>query len=83
MLSAHPLKRSWVFTSKISSDKKVTLLKISDTPIRRHTKIKADANPYDVNWRDYFDTRMSRTKKMISSISKENHVLLTNMNYQL
>lgn len=28
-----------------------------DTPIRRYTKIKAAANPYDATWKQYFEER--------------------------
>jgi len=28
-----------------------------DTPIRRHIKIKANANPYDPHWHEYFKKR--------------------------
>ena len=29
-----------------------------DTPIRRHVKIKGDANPFDPEWRTYFAERV-------------------------
>ena len=65
-----------MFATHTNSNERVSLLKMSDTPIRRHTKIRADANPYDPDWKIYFEKRISHTKKMISFISKENHVLL-------
>ena len=37
----------------------------SDTPIQRHVKIKADANPHDPQWEPYFETRWG--KKMLHS----------------
>lgn len=43
-----------------------TLLKESDTPIVRHIKIKAAANPHDPNWDEYFEFRWG--KKMLKSI---------------
>lgn len=46
--------RDWVFCEKRG---KLELLRMSDTPIRRHIKIKADANPYDPHWKDYFEKR--------------------------
>lgn len=49
--------RNWVFREKGG---KLQLLRMSDTPIRRHVKIKADANPYDPHWQEYFENR-SRT----------------------
>ncbi|MNE47412.1 Group II intron, maturase-specific domain [compost metagenome] len=42
-----------------------TLLKESDTPIVRHIKIKAAANPHDPNWDEYFEFRWG--KKMLKS----------------
>jgi RNA-directed DNA polymerase len=29
----------------------------TEIPIRRYVKGKSDANPFDVNWRGYFETR--------------------------
>jgi RNA-directed DNA polymerase len=49
--------RNWVFREKDSTS---ALLKLSDIPIRRHIKIKADANPYDPDWSDYFIKRSQR-----------------------
>jgi RNA-directed DNA polymerase len=43
----------------------ITLLKESDTPIQRHVKIKADANPHDPKWEPYFESRWG--KKMLRS----------------
>lgn len=50
--------RHWVFGEKNS---KLELLLMSTIPIRRHIKIKADANPYDPHWKDYFDKRSKRS----------------------
>jgi RNA-directed DNA polymerase len=36
----------------------MTLAKASDTPIRRHTKIKGDANPFDPQWETYSEDRL-------------------------
>ena len=46
--------RDWVFGEKNSTER---LLKMEQIPIRRHIKIKADANPYDPHWNDYFAKR--------------------------
>jgi RNA-directed DNA polymerase len=35
--------------------RELTLLQESDTPIQRHVKIRADANPHDPEWAPYFD----------------------------
>ncbi|VBI28628.1 group II intron reverse transcriptase/maturase [Burkholderia pseudomallei] len=39
--------------------KVVKLFNASDTPIRRHVKIKAAANPFDPSWEAYFEKRLS------------------------
>lgn len=43
------------------------LFKAYSTPIRRHTKVKAQANPYDPQWETYFEERSQRR------ISQEHH----------
>jgi RNA-directed DNA polymerase len=40
--------------------RKVRLLQAAKTPIQRHIKIKAIANPFDPQWELYFETRLSR-----------------------
>ncbi len=56
--------RHWVFgttTGKALSTGKpalLTLYDIAGTPIRRHRKIKAAANPFDVQWESYFEERL-------------------------
>jgi RNA-directed DNA polymerase len=61
--------RNWVFaaTEKIEdgTQRELALLKESDTPIQRHIKIKADANPHDPKWEPYFESRWG--KKMLRS----------------
>lgn len=55
--------RSWVFAMKTGKrlangrPKLVDLRDICDTAIRRHRKIKADANPFDPQWESYFEHR--------------------------
>ena len=39
------------------------LMKAADTPIRRHTKIKAAANPFDRDWELYFEARETAAMK--------------------
>lgn len=62
--------RHWVFSDTEKQEdgtfKELTLLLESDTPIVRHVKIKAQANPYDPDWESYFETRWDR--KMRGSI---------------
>lgn len=61
--------RNWVFTAieenKDGMKKVITLLNESDTPIKRHIKIKANANPHDPQWEHYFEAR--RGKKTLNS----------------
>jgi RNA-directed DNA polymerase len=61
--------RKWIFaaTEKIEdgTQRDLILLKESDTPIQRHVKIKADANPHDPKWEQYFESRWG--KKMLNS----------------
>ena len=54
---------NWVFaadTGKRTPEGKPIWLKLvcaSETKIRRHLKIRADANPFDPDWQDYFAER--------------------------
>jgi len=61
--------RNWVFTAtekqKDGTERELTLLKESDTPIQRHVKIKANANPHDPKWEQYFESRWG--KKTLNS----------------
>jgi len=62
--------RNWVFAATKEKEdgtkRELTLLLESDTPIRRHVKIKADANPHDRQWEQYFEARWG--KKMLNSV---------------
>ncbi|HXI91791.1 MAG TPA: group II intron maturase-specific domain-containing protein, partial [Blastocatellia bacterium] len=61
--------RNWVFTATEKQEdgtkRELTLLQESDTPIQRHVKIRADANPHDPEWEPYFESRWG--KKMLNS----------------
>ncbi|AKS23100.1 MAG: RNA-directed DNA polymerase [Leptospirillum sp. Group II 'C75'] len=50
--------RDWVFTPP--NGKGPELILTSATPIRRHIKIRKDANPFDPAWTGYFLDRKSR-----------------------
>ena len=56
--------RHWVFGTETgktpgSGEKELLLLyDIAGTPIRRHRKIKMDANPFDPKWESYFEERL-------------------------
>lgn len=55
--------RSWVFAARVEGKRGneipfyLRLISMMDTPIRRYTKIKAAANPYDTTWKQYFEER--------------------------
>jgi RNA-directed DNA polymerase len=61
--------RHWVFAATEKQEdgksREIILLQESDTPIQRHIKIKADANPHDREWEPYFESRWG--KKMLNS----------------
>ncbi len=61
--------RTWVFAAteekEDGTQRNIILLKEMDTPIVRHIKIKADANPHDPQWGRYFEFRWG--KKMLNS----------------
>ena len=61
--------RNWVFAANEEKEdgigRELVLLKEADTPIQRHIKIKADANPHDPKWEQYFEARWGR--KMLNS----------------
>ena len=61
--------RNWVFAATENQEdgtrREHILLRESDTPIRRHVKIRASANPHDPKWEPYFESRWGR--KMLNS----------------
>jgi RNA-directed DNA polymerase len=61
--------RNWVFAAALHQEdgmkRELTLLRESDTPIHRHIKIQASANPHDPQWTQYFESRWG--KKMLRS----------------
>lgn len=61
--------RTWVFAATEEKEdgakRERILLAESDTPIQGHIKIKADANPHDPQWEQYFESRWG--KKMLNS----------------
>ena len=38
----------------------IDLFDVAGVPIKRHIKIRNTANPYDPQWRDYFEQRQTR-----------------------
>ncbi|MFN0124732.1 MAG: group II intron reverse transcriptase/maturase [Blastocatellia bacterium] len=43
--------------------RRIRMFRAADVPIKRHTKIKADANPYLPEWEPYFEERIARQMK--------------------
>jgi RNA-directed DNA polymerase len=70
--------RNWVFGTTVKTEdgsaKKVKLVKASDTPIRRHVKIKNAANPFDPAWETYFENRLGLQMK--DSLRGKNQLLI-------
>lgn len=70
--------RHWVFSATIK-DKQgrkshLDLVEATQIPIKRHIKIKAEANPYHPAYSNYFEERLARRKestKQMSRISKK------------
>jgi RNA-directed DNA polymerase len=54
--------RNWIFSGELrkrdGTKKTVDLFRADSTPIRRHVKIKGEANPYDPQWETYFEKRL-------------------------
>lgn len=61
--------RNWVFADEKAKRlpdgtyKPMVLRKLRDTEIRRHIKIRAEANPFNPNWEIYFENRLVRKMK--------------------
>jgi RNA-directed DNA polymerase len=58
--------RDWIFSTRVKKDdkeKKVTLAKSGNIPIRRHRKIICDANQFDPSWETYFEKRLDLIMK--------------------
>lgn len=49
----HRNSRDWIFAAKSGKE----LFDIDSIPIRRHVKIKSEANPFDPKWEEYFEQR--------------------------
>jgi RNA-directed DNA polymerase len=58
--------RNWCFFTMVKTKmgiKRYTLVKASDTKIRRHIKIRGKATPFDSDYDDYFIERENRRKR--------------------
>ena len=54
-------KRNWTFSGITANGFDKRLIYTNDTVIKRHTKLKAEANPYDLAFEEYFEKRLERT----------------------
>jgi RNA-directed DNA polymerase len=68
---------NWVFWGHVTRSKAtrqdVRLFRASSVPIRRHTKIKGMANPYDPQWEPYFEARLG--VRMAQHLKGRRHLL--------
>jgi RNA-directed DNA polymerase len=48
---------NWVFSGEVN-DQIVHLADTASVPIKRHAKVKAQANPYDPTWEPYYEKRL-------------------------
>lgn len=69
--------RHWVFYGELEGHagktQRVRLLSAADTPIKRHHKIKGEANPYDPTWEIYFEERLG--VKMVDNLKGKRQLL--------
>lgn len=69
--------RNWVFGAEIIGKEgkpiKRQLLNAASIPIKRHTKIKGEANPYDPEWEEYFEERIGF--KMLDKLKERKKLL--------
>jgi RNA-directed DNA polymerase len=56
----HPDGKKWVFTAKTKRGDVKQQYLASSTKIRRHILINGKANPYDAEWKTYFEKRAQR-----------------------
>lgn len=62
--------RKWFFGFRYKDCGKETifaLMKLADIPIKRHIKIKCEANPYDLFWNAYLEKRKLKRKRLRAS----------------
>lgn len=62
--------RDWIFGFKYKDCEKdaiFTIMKLADIPIRRHVKVKCEANPYDPTWNAYFLKRKQKCNRSRTS----------------
>lgn len=55
--------RNWVFSGELEGGKTARLVYTMDLPIKRHVKVKGEANPYLLEFETYFEQRLERVWK--------------------
>ncbi len=69
--------QNWVFSGEIlgreGTFQSIRLLKASSIPIKRHIKIRSEANPYDSEWEMYFEKRLD--VKMVHNLKGKRGLL--------
>lgn len=68
--------RNWCFVAnfkKGDTDDRIALKRLYDTKITRYRMVKCEANPYDPEWKDYFEKR--KTYKMLQSLNGRKSLL--------
>src|SRR5258706_1834846 len=69
--------QNWVFSGEMLGREGVfqpiRLMKAKSTPIKRHVKIRSEANPYDPEWETYFEKRLD--VKMVQNLKGKRALL--------
>ncbi len=69
--------QNWVFSGEIlgreGAFQPIRLMKAKSTPIKRHVKIRSEANPYDPEWETYFEKRLD--VKMVHNLKGKRSLL--------
>ncbi|MBX9804237.1 MAG: hypothetical protein K2Y18_00605 [Alphaproteobacteria bacterium] len=69
--------RHWIFSVSVKNEKGerafLDLLTTAQTPIRRHVKIRAEATPYDPQFKKYFLERSRSKRKTPEQDQREPH----------
>lgn len=69
--------RSWTFGTpyiRKGKSEQYPIQRLADIKINRYAKVKYDANPYDVEWKGYFEER--ETRMMLSTAKSKNTIRL-------
>ena len=62
--------RDWIFGFRYKDCEEETIFalrRLADIPIRRHVKVKCEANPYDPTWDAYFLRRKQKSSRTRTS----------------